>query len=146
MSDEVKRNLEPIDDIDLNLEKKFGGASGGLAEKPFGETEKEAPIAKEISSAEKDNAYSQILSKVQNSDQDGITKEGVSADAEMVHDAQMDAQGHVQKLVALAMDKGVVHAVKVAKHLEDNYVLDMFHDQLLSEEFHSALIAKGLIK
>jgi hypothetical protein len=48
--------------------------------------------------------------------------------------------------VDIALEKGVIHAVNVAKHLEDNYVLDMFHDKLLSDELHEALMKKGLIE
>ena len=44
------------------------------------------------------------------------------------------------------MQKGVVHAVKVARHLEDNYALDEFHDRMLADELHEALIKKGLIE
>jgi hypothetical protein len=39
-----------------------------------------------------------------------------------------------------------LHAVKVARHLEDDYVLDTFHDKLLADELHDALLKKGLIE
>jgi hypothetical protein len=146
MSDEVKRNLEPIEERDLNLEKKFSIAGVESGNKSADLPKKEIPVAKEISGAEKDVTYSDILSKVQVSKDDDNKSDDVSVDAEKVYDAEMDAKGQVQKLVSLAMDKGVVHAVKVARHLEDNYVLDTFHDQLLAEEFHNALLEKGLIK
>lgn len=92
---------------------------------------------------EKDEAYNKILSQV--SSATPVVQNDVSADAEKVSREQ-DAQSKINKLVELAETKGIPHAVKVARHFEDNYVLDEFHDKMLGEELHSALVAKGLIK
>jgi hypothetical protein len=112
--------------------------------------EKEAPfqveeeVRQEISAAEHDGAYQQILSKVA-STKSSISQEEVKSDANKVFQNQ-DAEGQVQHLVDIAMQKGVYHAVKVAQHLESNYVLDQFHDKLISDELHSALLQRGLLK
>ncbi len=143
--------LEPIDDKDLDLESKF---AGGAPEKTFkSAAEKEmAPPPENIQeeneprkegATEKDAAYSRILSRVKThklSSDDDIPHDAQAADAEI------SAQAKVEKLVQLAVNKGVVHAVKVAKHLDDNYALDEFHDRLLADDLHAALVAKGLIK
>jgi len=105
--------------------------------------EKEAPG--EFSSVEKDSSYGKILSKVKNPPNSQSNDEEVKMDAQNASQ-QNDAESQVQHLVDVAMNKGVVHAVKAAKHLEDNYVLDMFHDKLLADELHDALLKKGLIK
>ena len=73
-----------------------------------------------------------------------------SVQGDVVKDAQaasqeIDADGKINKLVGLAEAKGVVHAVSVAKHMEDNYILDEFHDRL-ADELHDALVKRGLIK
>jgi hypothetical protein len=145
MPEETKKNLEPIEDGDLNLKKKFGVAEAMQGDSKE-EIKIEKPAVKEVSGAEKDATYLQILSKVKTVSDDSDGEKNVQSDAQTVYDAQTDAEGQVKKLVDLAMNKGVAHAVKVARHLEDNYVLDTFHDQLLAEEFHNALMAKGLIK
>lgn len=147
-------NLEPIDEKDVDLKSKFGVPA---AENPVASSEKtieaiskvqeksienEAP--KEIISAEKDSAYSKILSKVKTQPSDNIPQEEIKADAEKVY-GQQDAESQIQHLVDIATNKGIVHAVKVAKHLEDNYVLDMFHDKLVSDELHDALVKRGMI-
>jgi hypothetical protein len=112
--------------------------------------EKEAPFQfeeesrQEISAAEHEGAYHQILSKVTATGAT-IAQNEIKEDAQKVYEKQ-DAEGQVQHLVDIAMQKGVYHAVKVAQHLESNYVLDQFHDKLLSDELHSALIQKGLLK
>ena len=141
--------LEPITKEDLNLESKFGKVEAekiDRIEKPADAKAmagKEEP-AKEIISAEKDSAYNKILSKVKAPVAKDTNEEEVKIDAEKAIEKQ-DAESQIQHLVDIAETKGIIHAVKVAKHLEDNYVLDMFHDRLLSDELHDALISKGLI-
>jgi len=141
-------NLEPIEEKDLDLESKFKKeqaekALGEKPEQPAFKIEKEA--VRESSVAEKDNIYSKILSKVQQQPAGEVPHEEIKKDAEEVHN-KTDAESQIQNLVDIALNKGVIHAVKVARHLEDNYVLDMFHDKLLADELHDALIKKGLIK
>lgn len=152
MANDLKSNLEPIEDDDLNLKNKFLGdaekiAAGANIKEAgrkvetlaFGE---KAPERKE-GAAEKEAAYSKILSKVK------ITK--APADDSIADDAksasiEKSADAKIERLVQLAAQKGVIHAVKVARHLDDNYTLDEFHDRLMAEELHAALVNKGLIK
>ena len=153
MAEETKSNLEPLEESDLDLKEKFGRIGNGsfpekTAEKvkkpeavPLG-TKKET--AGEVSPAEKDSAYGKILSKVKQPAKQGGLDSEVQSDAETAS-KKTDAESQIQHLVDLALNKGVVHAVKVARHLEDNYTLDMFHDKLLADEFHKALVEKGLI-
>ena len=140
-------NLEPIEEKDLNLKDKFiekpkeqaGGAESQAEKAPVLEN---APEQKE-GEAEKEEAYSKILSKVK------VAKppadDSIPADAQDANLAQ-SAEAKVIKLVDLAMQKGVIHAVKVARHMEDNFVLDEFHDRLLADELHDALIKRGLLR
>lgn len=145
----ISSNLEPIGENDLDLSNKFGhvekntkdGLIEGKKETIVSPVEKEA--ANEISGAEKDSAYNQILSKISQQTSDSDDK-SVKEDALEVS-AKMDAESQIQHLLDLATTKGVVHAVKVAKHMDDNYVLDMLHDKMISDEFHKILLEKNLI-
>ncbi len=142
----IKSNLEPIEDSDLDLEGKIKrGTTGNVQEKeaPVFAAEKETPV--EISAAEKDNAYGNILSKVQVQADDKIDQQEISQDA-AIGIQKTDAESQIGHLIDVAQQKGIIHAVKVARHMEDNYVLDTFHDRLLADELHSALLAKGMIK
>jgi hypothetical protein len=142
----IKTNLEPIDEKDMDLEGKLKRGSTEISQEKevsAAAVEKEFPM--EIISAEKDNAYGKILSKVQTQSDNDTDQAEVSRDAK-IGIAKNDAQAQVSHLVDLAGQKGIVHAVKVARHMEDNYILDTFHDKLLSEELHNALVAKGMIK
>lgn len=139
-------NLEPIEEKDLDLEHKLKSAepqSFEAPEKTAEEVEKEAP--REVSQAEKEDAYAKILSKVTQVTPIQAEEGEIKKDAEEAYQ-KTDAESQIQHLVDIAFAKGVIHAVKVARHLEDNYVLDMFHDKLLADELHEALIQKGIIK
>ena len=142
MADFVKSNLEPIEDADLNLrEKMVGGGQESSREIPLQKVEKEK--ASEVSGAEKDAAYGNILSKIQNTQTDNhqiVVQDAADASG------KIDSASQLQHLLDLANTKGVVHAVKVAKHLDDNYVLDTFHDRLVSDELNKALVEKGMIE
>lgn len=145
----IKSIMEPIEESDLNLEAKIKpvAKSEGLKERmeeaSVFEAEKELP--REISSAEKDSTYGNILSKVQ------TTAPAADLSTQVPQDAQLgaqktDAESMITHLVDIASQKGVLHAVKVAKHMEDNYILDVFHDRLLADELHDALLKKGMLK
>lgn len=145
----IKSNFEPIEESDLDLEGKLkkSDVESGVQENvamPFANVEQELP--REISAAEKDNTYGKILSKVQTqSDDQNIDSSAIVFDAQ-VGAAKTDAESQIVHLIEIAGQKGVVHAVKVAQHMQDNYILDTFHDRMLADELHDALVAKGMIK
>ncbi len=151
MSDEKTSNLEPIEEGDMSLAKKFGHVEKSdigtqrESDKESISFDEKKEVAQEIVSAEKDDSYNKILSKIKKKSDDDGDSNSISLDAQSVSE-KTDSESQIQHLVDIAINKDVVHAVKVAKHLEDNYVLDMFHDRLLSDELHDALIEKGLIK
>lgn len=150
MVDEIKSNLEPIDESDLDLKEKFTGDKANDDKSLEAKTEAihsiEGTVERKEGVAEKETAYSKILAKI------GAQKPVVlTSDADVANDAVatnsgIDAESKITNLVQLAETKGIPHAVKVARHLEDNYTLDEFHDRLLGEELHNALVQKGMIK
>jgi len=97
----------------------------------------------EENKVERDSTYSKILAKVKT--KTAPIHDDISSDAQVASE-KMDVEAKIDWLVNLAVEKGVVHAVKVAQHLEDNYMLDEFHDKLMADELHDALMKKGLIK
>ena len=150
INSQAGKNLEPLNENDLNLAGKFGHIekkqkSEIELEKKIEHSEKKE-IANEIISAEKDLAYQKILSKTKKvSNDDNDDSNLVKSDAEKIS-KEMDTESQIKNLVDLAMTKSVVYAVKVARHLDDNYILDKLHDSLLAEELHKSLLEKGLIK
>lgn len=151
MVDEIKSNLEPIEESDLNLENKFvkGGAEtkkadgAGIPENiPEAIPTQETPERKE-GAMEKDSAYNKILAKMKTAS--SAVHSDVLTDAKAASE-ETDYESKIVKLVEIAETKGVAHAVKVAQHLEDNYTLDELHDRLLAEDLHNALVKKGMIR
>lgn len=57
----------------------------------------------------------------------------------------MDKPKQVKVLVYLAFKKGIHHAANIAKKLKDPYLMDEFHDTLVSE-LYSLLLKKRKIK
>lgn len=148
MNDEIISNLEPIEEGDLNLKEKFIG--GKKPENFLGKNEEAVPVVLEQKrerkegEAEKEAAYSKILSKLPSQNQKTQTDD-VAADASLVNN-EIDAESKISNLIKIAETKSIAHAVNVARHMEDNYTLDEFHDRLLGEELHDALVKKGMIK
>lgn len=142
--------LEPIDEKDMDMKAKF--IEDPTVEKPVEvQATMPAPEVKEViterveGAMEKDAAYAKILSKTQVTPVVPVNVEEVKTDAEIASQEQ-NVEAKVSNLVNIAMQKGVVHAVKVAQHMNDNYMLDAFHDKMMLEDLHDALLAKGLIK
>lgn len=146
MPDEQISYLEPIDDNDLGFGKKLGqeGMKSGQSEASV-ETPAEAEKASEQQSetaTEKEQVYQKILAVTKASPVPS-DNQSVADDAQAVS-LQTDADSQVQQLVDLVMIKGVAHAVKVTQKLNDFYVLDRLHDELVNR-FYEALVEKGLV-
>ncbi|MFA7209759.1 MAG: hypothetical protein WC120_05810 [Parcubacteria group bacterium] len=141
--------LEPIEEKDLDMKNKFtesGRSYEGTQEavQPEDMPVPEKRVERQEGMVEKDDMYTRIVSKIK-------TQSPPTDDADIKNDAdvigkEMDADSRINNLVDIAMQKGVVHAVKVAKRINDNYILDGLHDKLMLEEFHNALMEKGLIE
>lgn len=136
-------SLEPIEEKDLDLKGKFisGEENKNNIEIP---TTAEKAVERKEGFVEGEDAYTKILSKVQTTTI-ATNIDEVKKDADVASQKQgMEAK--VSNLVNVAMQKGVAHAVKVAKHMNDNYMMDEFHDRMMMDELHNALLEKGLIK
>lgn len=103
--------------------------------------ERERPVEAKVE--QKSERMSQILSKVKSVGAQRTSDDEVDADAAQAG-TQADAEQKVHVLVEMAQLKGVAHAVRVAKRMNDLYVLDMTHDEL-ADKLYEGLLAKGLI-
>lgn len=103
----------------------------------------ETETTPEARAERKSERFAQILSKVKTHGA-ATTDDEVTTDAESVGVAE-DAAAKVHKLIELAQVKGVAHAVRVAKRMNDLYVLDTMHDEMV-DQLYEGLLAKGLIE
>lgn len=93
---------------------------------------------------ENNEKYGKILSAVKTVNPSSSSPVAVADDAKAMGPLQ-DAQHTIKKLVILAETKSVIHAVAVAKKLNELYVLDSLHDTL-ADDLSDALAEKGLIR
>ncbi len=146
-------NLEPINKADLDLENKFvekkpektnqeNSPENQNLQEPILKKSETFSEHKEISKEKKDAVYSKILSQI--SSYKPADTHNLLGDAEIIA-AEQAVEGKINGLVNLAKEKGVLYAVKVARKVEDNYVLDELHDRL-AFVFYEALVKEGLIK
>lgn len=88
----------------------------------------------------KGERYTQLLSRVQ---QTSVDEADIEEDAKEIGAIEA-AEQKVHTLIGLAQVKGVAHAVRVAKRMNDLYVLDTMHDEL-ADKLYDGLLAQGLI-
>ncbi len=111
-----------------------GGMMGSSESKPL--VEKEQFLERAVE--QKNERVGELLQKIdthtaalQTTSQSQITDDAA-------HLATIDEEERITKLLSLADTKGVVHAVSVARKLEDFYALDTLRDTLI-ERFHEKL-------
>lgn len=81
--------------------------------------------------------------KIAASDSDEIIIENTKKDAGKIKD--FDTTRQVKVLSALAFEKGINYSVEVARNLNNAYLLDKLHDELVGE-LHEELVKKGKLK
>lgn len=110
------------------------------------ETGEAREVAVEKKEVQGEGAYREILAKaITSSSASAPTDEDVIADAHNISVALLDEESKIQKVLDLAETKGVVHAVKVARTLDDYYALDQVHDAL-ANKLYEGLLVRGLIQ
>lgn len=55
-------------------------------------------------------------------------------------------EDQIEKIVQLAITKDPYYAIKVAKHLDDNYILNEVHDRLVQDSVRDEMLKRGLLK
>ncbi len=95
----------------------------------------------------RDSMYGKILRKIRakKTDDDSDAHAHTVAGDARAGAMHTDADAQISHLIDLATTKGAIHAVKVAKHMENYYIMDVLHDKMLADKLHDALEAKGLI-
>jgi hypothetical protein len=59
--------------------------------------------------------------------------------------AMMDETRKIETLIAIALEKGIMHSIEVANNLQDPYILDTLHDKLVGE-LHDRLVSEKKLK
>lgn len=116
-------------------ERKMALEKGGIENK-------EAEITKE-------NVSENELSNVQPVQTKTTFTPDESKDSEIKTDIKkikdLDTGRQIKVLTTLAFEKGIMYSIKVARGLNNAYLLDGLHDKLIGE-LHEELIRKGKLK
>lgn len=153
-----------IADQDQKIEKMSEGSDINKIEKGlnFGSEKSEDGSAVEnnlenISSPESDQEKKkEVMEAIQqkgnsgsdNDDDEDDDEEGhaiIHSHAKDIYEIK-DIEQQIEKLVQLAVEKSPFIAIKVARHLDENYVLDQVHDKLVEDKTRKILIEKGLLE
>jgi hypothetical protein len=153
MSDQLEKTEELSNQEGDAIEKKGGEIAGvdiASAELGKGEVINELEkIEKGKSPEQKEDAIEESRKKLEKAapakKNSNASKAEVSRHAKEIGGLE-DADQQIEKLVQLAQSKDPFVAIKVAQHLDDNFVLDQLHDGLLEEKTRKILIEKGLLK
>ncbi|MEK7494378.1 MAG: hypothetical protein AAB615_00740 [Patescibacteria group bacterium] len=121
-----------------------GLKEGGLLS-PSIESLPSVNLEKESVVEAKEERYNELLGQLSTNAKavPGLSEKEVSDDTKEVS-LLTDEESRIQHLLDLAHTKGTLHAVRVARSLQDYYALDRMHDEL-SETFFKKLTEKGLL-
>lgn len=153
---------EPIEKEDLDpkknyiVEQKVTGAEIKKSEETAQKEKQEAGTAEKPPKTEgepvKESKEVQISEKIETA-RKAIQTQKPAVAASVQDDAKTvagiaDYEKKVEKLIQIALEKGPVHAIRVAQHIDknDNYTLDEIHDRMLEDGLRKQLIEKGLLR
>jgi hypothetical protein len=135
---ELNENIK-IEEIE-KLEKELAEKKAAI--ESIGIENKEAEITKENLGEKQSQAIptQQAATAITNDEE---KTEEIKIDAKKIKN--LDTARQVKVLVTLAFEKGIGHSIKVARNLNDAYLLDELHDKLVGE-LRSELVEKGKLK
>jgi hypothetical protein len=82
--------------------------------------------------------HKKIRREIETMDLDENLKLQASAKANDMR--SLDSKEKIKTLLQIAQKKGVIFAVKVAKNMNDPYILDTFHDALAKEGYYKKFL------
>ncbi len=133
-------NLQEIEELEKKLAERR--AAFGVGKKNFEVQKKEAEITKE-NIQEIQSPAIPISAPTQTTAPKKSPRKNVRK--EIAELKNLDTAGQVKKLSFLAFEKGISHSIKIARSLNDAYLLDALHDKLIGE-LHQELVEKGKLK
>lgn len=142
----MPEELRPIGELsDGNILPRENAEGGSLVQEKENASENtESESNPENKQEAESNQLTEILSKA------GPVLGTSGATSSATDDARnlsllADVESQVSRLLDLATQKGIPHAVHVAQKLKNYYVLDRMHDEMV-DKFYQGLVEKGLVE
>lgn len=140
-NENININLQEIEELEKRLADKKA-AIGAWGEKLSAAQKKEAEITKENIQEAQSSAIP-IFTSTQTAAVKKAARKNVRK--EIAELKNLDTAGQVKKLSFLAFEKGISHSIRIARSLNDAYLLDALHDKLIGD-LHQELVEKGKLK
>lgn len=99
----------------------------------FGEREKNKP-EKEILSKESELVREEIRRELELMESDETLKKEAETKTQKIQ--YLGEEEKIKNLLKIANEKGIAFAIKVAKNMNDPYILDLLHDTLAREGYY----------
>jgi hypothetical protein len=103
-------------------------------EKIISPEEKETRETRENLAKKEKASQEELQKEIEKISQSPQTQQDIKQKVAQIKD--MDTQGKITKLVALAQERGVAFAISVAKDMNDPYLLDTLHDRIIEKGMH----------
>ena len=141
--EKIKENLTEINEADLN--KSAEGFGNGVNSSGAENITKQELYKKEEQRVEQaiEKTGEKLKQGVPTTQTDEDNGEDVQVQAKEI--AKLDANDQVNHLVQIAETKNPYLALRIAKHLNDNYVLDELHSDLTEDKMRELFVKKGLL-
>lgn len=133
-------SLQEIEELEKKLAEKKEAL--GLGKKRFEVQKREAEITKE-NIQEMPLPTAPISAPIQTTIVKKAARKNVRK--KIAELKNLDTAGQVKKLSLLAFEKGISHSIKIARSLNDAYLLDALHDKLIGD-LHQELVERGRLK
>ena len=88
---------------------------------------------------EKQAVRKDLEKKVEETELPPEVQQQVVSQAAQIQSGALNEEAKVKRLVDMAQTKGVIFALKAAKEIGDDYILDMFHDALVKDKLYKQI-------
>ena len=88
---------------------------------------------------EKQAVRKDLEKKVEETELPPEVQQQVVSQAAQIQSGALNEEAKVKRLVDMAQTKGVIFALKAAKEMRDDYILDMFHDALVKDKLYKQI-------
>ncbi len=141
------KNENPLSEIE-RLEKELADKKAALENlDKSGEASQEQPEQKEDEQKYQIEKESSLSATTQPTVQAKTQAQTKPAKKTINDDFKsLDKEHQVKVLAAVAFEEGIMRAVDLARHLDDAYVLDKLHDQLVGDLYERLVEEKKLKK
>lgn len=131
----VEPSKDPKEDKEIRIEKKEG-LETVQQETPSAETSRVEK--QQLAGEDKDKVKKQIRLEIEKMQLNPALEDEAKKKANKIE--FLGEQEKIEHLIVMAQEQGLAFAIKVAKEMNDPYLLDIFHDILAQKGFYKSFL------